>query len=86
MPHLNNSKYVFFYRVEREKEGGGLFCLCFLTYLGYKTLGEVYGLTSCCEQARRNTFKHSWDKPPWHCVLKWGFTRTFPGNQDATSK
>jgi hypothetical protein len=21
-----------------------------------------------------------------HCVLKWGFTRTFPGNQDATLK
>ena len=19
-----------------------------------------------------------------HCVLKWGFTRTFPGNQEAT--
>ena len=27
-----------------------------------------------------------WDPlfPPLHCVLKWGFTRTFPGNQDAT--
>ena len=22
----------------------------------------------------------------WHCVLKWGFMRTFPGNQDATFK
>ena len=21
-----------------------------------------------------------------HCVLKWGFTQTFPGNQDATLK
>ena len=21
-----------------------------------------------------------------HCVLQWGFTRTFPGNQDATLK
>ena len=21
-----------------------------------------------------------------HCVLKWGFTRTFPGNQDAIAK
>ena len=21
-----------------------------------------------------------------HCVLKWSFTRTFPGNQDATLK
>ena len=21
-----------------------------------------------------------------HCVLKWGFARTFPGNQDATLK
>ena len=49
----------FFYRVEREKEGGGLFCLCFPTYLGYKTLGAVYGLTSWCEGGRRNTFKHS---------------------------
>ena len=22
--------------------------------------------------------------PPPHCVLKWGFMQTFPGNQDAT--
>ena len=26
------------------------------------------------------------DSPPPHCVLKWGFTRTFPENQDATFK
>ena len=32
MPHLNNSKYVFFYRVEREKEGGGAF-LSLLSYI-----------------------------------------------------
>ena len=22
--------------------------------------------------------------PPHHCVLKWGFMRTFPGNQNST--
>ena len=32
MPHLNNSKYVFFYRVEREKKGGGAF-LSLLSYI-----------------------------------------------------
>ena len=29
--------------------------------------------------------QHSFDGPP-HCVLKWGFMRIFPGNQDATLK
>ena len=27
-----------------------------------------------------------YNMPPAHCVLKWGFTRTFPGNQDETLK
>ena len=33
----------------------------------------------------KNMFNYQFERGE-HCLLKWGFTRTFPGNQDATLK
>ena len=34
----------------------------------------------------KNMFNYQFERGGGHCLLKWGFTRTFPGNQDATLK
>ena len=51
---------------------------------------SLYVLLPCSIYFKENTHTVAFDfenfHPSPHCVLNWGITRTFPGNQDATLK